>query len=327
MKTDADEISKADPASGRGPHPSAKLSVRWRRGASRFRKFVFFLVALSLVFLDPLIKLSFVAAQSQLQSYILLIPFVFAYLIYIRRDRLPPESSTSIARCILPFLVGSAALTLAFAFPRFSASASPSDHLAFTILAFVCFIAAGGYLILGKAWMRSLAFPFFFLIFFVPLPDQIVYWLETGSKLASADASALFFKISGTPFLRESTVFMLPGMVIEVAQECSGIRSSLVLFITSLVAAHLFLESPWRRIILVALVIPLGIIRNGLRILTIGLLCVHYGPEMIHSVIHRRGGPFFFVLSLIPLFLLLWWLRRGDSKPSEETTKAGRPGV
>jgi hypothetical protein len=33
---------------------------------------------------------------------------------------------------------------------------------------------------------------------------------------------------------------------------------------------------------------------------------------MINSVIHRRGGPFFFAASLIPLFLLLWWLRRGE---------------
>ena len=63
---------------------------------------------------------------------------------------------------------------------------------------------------------------------------------------------------------------------------------------------------------LVAAVIPLGILRNGLRILFIGLLCVHVGPEMIHSVFHRRGGPPFFVLSLIPLFVLLWWLRRGE---------------
>ena len=111
-------------------------------------------------------------------------------------------------------------------------------------------------------------------------------------------------------------VFALPGMIIEVAQECSDIRSSLVLFITSLVAAYLFLHSPWRRLVLVAFVIPLGILRNGVRIVVIGLLCVHYGPQMIHSVIHRKGGPFFFALSLIPLFLLLWWLRRGEANRS-----------
>jgi exosortase/archaeosortase family protein len=57
-------------------------------------------------------------------------------------------------------------------------------------------------------------------------------------------------------------------------------------------------------------------LRNGFRILVIGLLCVNVGPQMIHSVIHRRGGPVFFVLSLIPLLLLLWWLRRGEIRAS-----------
>jgi exosortase/archaeosortase family protein len=86
------------------------------------------------------------------------------------------------------------------------------------------------------------------------------------------------------------------------------------LFITSLLASHLFLRSPWRRIVLVAFVIPLGNLRNGFRILVIGLLCVHVGPHMIDSIIHRQGGPLFFALSLVPLFLLLWWLERQERK-------------
>mgnify|MGYP003908365983 CR=1 FL=1 len=35
---------------------------------------------------------------------------------------------------------------------------------------------------------------------------------------------------------RDGLVFKLPGIEMQVAQECSGIRSSLVLFITGLVA-------------------------------------------------------------------------------------------
>jgi len=104
----------------------------------------------------------------------------------------------------------------------------------------------------------------------------------------------------------------LPGIVIQVAQECSGIRSSWVLFITSVVASHLFLKSTWRRVALVAFVIPLGIVRNAFRILVIGLLCVHVGPHMADSAIHRQGGPFFFVLSLGPLYFFLWRLRHGE---------------
>ena len=160
--------------------------------------------------------------------------------------------------------------------------------------------------------MRAAAFPMAFLIFIVPLPDSAADFLENASKLASADVANVLFIATGTPVLRDGTVFLLPGIAIEVAKECSGIRSSLVLFITSLLASYLFLRSPWRRASLVAAVIPLGLLRNGVRILTISLLCVHVGPQMINSVIHRRGGPFFFAASLIPLFLLLWWLRRGE---------------
>jgi exosortase/archaeosortase family protein len=100
----------------------------------------------------------------------------------------------------------------------------------------------------------------------------------------------------------------------EVADECSGIRSSLVLFITSLLAGHLFLNTPWKRAVLTLVVIPIAIVRNGFRIFTIGMLCVHIDPSMINSPIHKRGGPLFFALSLIPFFLLLAWLRRTERK-------------
>ena len=63
---------------------------------------------------------------------------------------------------------------------------------------------------------------------------------------------------------------------------------------------------------LVAFVIPLAVLRNGFRIFTIGWLCIEFGPHMIDSFLHRRGGPVFFAASLVPLFALLWWLRRGD---------------
>jgi exosortase len=132
--------------------------------------------------------------------------------------------------------------------------------------------------------------------------------------LASAEAAALFFSIAGTPMVREGTVFELPGIAIQVARECSGIHSSWVLFITGLLASHLFLRTRWRKIVLVAFVIPLGILRNGFRIFVIGMLCVHIGPYMIGSMIHRQGGPFFFALSLVPLFLLLLWLRRRERR-------------
>jgi exosortase C (VPDSG-CTERM-specific) len=313
-KTETGELSEADTAATPLPCPPTNPIAREHHNSSRFLSFVLFLVAISLVFLSPLLKLFIVARHSEVHSYILLTPFVFAYLVHIRRDKVPVDPKSSLLGCVILSALGLVALALGFGSPEFSAQASPSDHLSLIIFAFVCFVASGGFLFLGKGWMRGWMFPFAFLIFLVPLPTEAVDWLERASQVASADAADLLFTLSGTPILRDGMVFQLPGMVIEVAQECSGIRSSLVLFITSLVAAHLFLNATWARIVLVAFVIPLGILRNGFRIMVIGLLCVHYGPGMINSIIHRRGGPLFFALSLVPLFLLLLWLRKVDVK-------------
>jgi exosortase C (VPDSG-CTERM-specific) len=199
-----------------------------------------------------------------------------------------------------------------------------NDYMTLIALSFVCFVIAGTFLFLGSKWARSAMFPLFFLAFMIPLPEAAVDLLENASKEASAEVANWLFLISGTPFLRNGTLFQLPGITIAVAKECSGIRSSLVLVITSLLAANMFLRTTWRRALLVCAVIPLGLLRNGLRILVISLLCVHIGPEMIDSTIHRRGGPFFFAASLIPLFLLLWWLRRGEVTATRRNSDMGK---
>jgi exosortase len=160
--------------------------------------------------------------------------------------------------------------------------------------------------------MAAAAFPFAFLIFLMPLPDATANFLENASVLASTEVTSFLFNVTDTPVLRRGTVFELPGITIQVAQECSGIRSSWVLLITGLLAGNMLLRSNWRRALLVTFVVPLGIIRNGFRVWVIGTLCVHAGPQMIDSAIHRRGGPLFFALSLIPFLVFLWWLRRRD---------------
>ena len=265
---------------------------------------------LTLLFVQPLAKLVTHALQYELYSHIPLVPAIAGYLLYVKPRRVTTYRSSIIGTVMLG-AVGFAALTAAFAL---RGSLSVNDHLAVMTLAYVSFLASGGFLFLGSAWMAAAAFPVAFLVFMVPLPDAAVHWVETASVAASADVAVLFFQITGTPLLREGMLLALPGIVLEVGRECSGIRSSWVLFITSLLASHLFLQSPWRRFVLVAFVIPLGIVRNGFRILVIGLLCVQVGPHMIDSVIHRRGGPLFFVLSLVPLFGLLWWLRRREQR-------------
>lgn len=298
--------------------PAGEKSGPWEkwRDLSRPRRLRFggctgYFVVLTLLFIQPLTMLMRYAAQSTLDSYIVLVPFISGYLLYIRRGLLFNSYRSSIVGAVTLGGVGIAALAAGV---EWRASLSVNDDLTLMALAYVTLLSAGGFLFLGSQWMRAAAFPIAFLIFMVPLPDAAVNWLENTSAAASAEAAALFFNIVGTPLVRHGTVFELPRIVIQVAQECSGIHSSWVLFLSSLIASHLFLRTRWRRAALVAFVIPLGILRNGFRILVIGLLCVHVGPQMIDSSIHHRGGGLFFALSLVPLFLLLWYLRRQERR-------------
>jgi exosortase C (VPDSG-CTERM-specific) len=289
---------------------------RYQPDFSRRQKRLFgyavFVAVLGLAFVKPLSALIIHAIQSDIHSHILLIPFISAYLIFLRRDRLPKDYAASPGLASILLLLGLVTVAAARIFSTTDPPLSQNDHLSLMAFSFVCFLAAGGFLFLGVRWVAAVAFPMIFLIFMIPLPDRALHFLETASQVASTEAAALFFALTGTPMLRDGAVFQLPGITIEVAQECSGIRSSYVLFITTLAASYLFLKNPWRRALLIAFVIPLAILRNGFRVWLIGSLCVEFGPHMIDSVIHHRGGPIFFALSLIPLFLLLWWLRKGE---------------
>ncbi len=285
------------------------MDEKQRAERLRLAGVVAYLGLLALFFGKDLYSLGIHAAGNELHSHILLIPLISAYLVHIQGSSLPREYRSSIIPATLFACAGIAA---AFFAHRAPGRISENDYLSLIALAVILLVIAGGFLFLGAAWMRRVTFPAAFLLFAIPMPDAMAETLENWSKLGSAETASWFFTLSGVPVLRDGVFFQLPGITLEVAQECSGIRSSWVLLITSVLAAYLFLRTPWRRALLVLLVIPLGLLRNGFRILVIGLLCVYVGPEMIHSFIHHRGGPIFFVISLVPLFLILKWLRRQE---------------
>ena len=284
----------------------------------QLRRFLFVAFGLALCFSKPLFDLVRFAASDELYSHILIVPLVSLYLIWNGRHSLasklaPPTSGFCHDRAWIPLSIGGSILGIYWLSVRAGWPARPNDYLSSHIFAFVLLLTGVCFLYLNSHALRTVAFPLAFLMFLVPLPAFMRNWIEVFFQNASADAAYLMLNLSGTAVIRHGLEMRVPGMTFTVGQECSGIHSSLVLFITSLLAGHLLLRSPWKKTVLVLAVIPLGILRNGFRIFIIAQLCIHIGPDMINSVIHRRGGPIFFVLSLLPLFLLIWLLWRSES--------------
>jgi exosortase C (VPDSG-CTERM-specific) len=267
----------------------------------RLRLFAIGTAILIAAFSITLVKLAGFALREDLFSYIMLIPFASGYLISCRREDF--EMSYTPANGMAAGLGALAAVFLTFSF--FQAESAETATLALRTLSFVFAWIAIAVWALGGRFMRVIMFPAAFLVFLTPLPPELVDAIERGLQHASAEMASWLFPVADIPFFRTGLAFQLPNIKIEVAPECSGIRSTLVLFITSLLAGYLLLDKSWQRTALALLVIPLGIFRNAFRIVTLGWLCTHYGAEMIHSPIHHRGGPVFFAISLLPLLAML----------------------
>lgn len=282
---------------------SAKTAARTRNIL-----FLFFTIGAFAIFSQYLLELYYRTQESELYSHIILIPFVSGYFFYYSRKEITAQSAYGLVSGPL-FILGAAIL---FILGNISPGLSENDYLAVMVLSSVIFWAGGFLFFHGARSAVCAAFPLLFLVFMVPVPEsmlnKIIYMLQSGS----AEVASVLFSISGTPVHRDGFVFHLPGLNIEVAKQCSGIRSSLVLFIAGVIASHLFLKSWWRKGLLMLFIIPIAIFKNGLRIMALTLFGYYVDERAFSGAMHSRGGILFFLLAMLMLGGVLWALKRSE---------------
>ena len=89
---------------------------------------------------------------------------------------------------------------------------------------------------------------------------------------------------------RDGLIISIPGLDLEVASECSSIRSSTMLIVITLVLAHLFLQSRRRKVFLLAASLPLAVVKNAIRIFTIAELGTRVDPAYLDGKLHHTTG-------------------------------------
>ena len=256
---------------------------------------------------EPLSSLSALVFKNDTFAYIPLIPMVSLYFVFIERKSIFSMISYGWQIGSALIVPGTIGLVLARLNPWHLSSHNQSSLM---VLAFV-FLWSGAFaLFFGSQSFQKASFPLMFLLFMIPIPEpllsQAVFMLQQGS----AKAAEWIFGIFGVPYLREGLDFALPGVTIRVAEECSGIRSSLALMITTVLASHLFLRKAWNKLLLCAVVVPIAMFKNGLRIATLSTLAVYVNPGFLHGRLHHQGGIVFFLIALVPMGLLLVLLQK-----------------
>jgi exosortase len=280
------------------------FSMQIRNGLS-----LLLLLAAVAWFWQPLVTLFSLTQQQEHYSHIVLIPCLSLYALYL--DRKAIFASREWSPWLGSMLIGLGALGYWLA----DSATFAADQLSMMILALVVMCWGIFVSCFGITLCRKVSFGLLFLLFMVPLPSFLLDAIIGFLQRSSAEATDVLFSLLGIPVFRQGFVFSLSNFTIHVAEECSGIRSTLSLFITSLVAGHFFLRSAWAKMGLVAVVVPLAIVKNAFRIVGLSLLANYVDPTFItNSALHHSGGIPLFLLSLVVLFSLVWLLRRSERK-------------
>jgi len=261
-----------------------------------------------LVFAKPISGLIQLANRDESASHILLIPFISVWLLYSERKELLPAIGFSpwpaLALFIPSILVGFASLNCN--------ACSPKDQLSLYTLSLILLLGTGFVFVFGVETAKASWFGLAFLLFAVPLPDAVLDKVIYGLQAGSAAVAELFFNLSGAPVLREGFVFRLPRLSIEVAQECSGIRSSLALLILAVLVTHFSFRPLWKKLVFVLAGLCMMLIKNGIRIATLTLLANYVNPDFLNGRLHHQGGIVFFLIGLGLLVPVYWLLRKGE---------------
>jgi len=281
------------------------ISVTARNGL-----LLFLLLTTIAVFWKPLSALYSLTQEQLHYSHLLLVPFVSLYVFYRNRKVILTSGEWSPWAGI--FMVGLGAI----GYWEADRATSGIDYVSFATLALVVVIWGIFLLCYGLGTLRKFSFGLLFLLCMAPFPAGLLHAIIVFLQHSAAEVTGVGFSLLGIPVIRNDIVFGLPNITIRVDEGCSAIRSALSLVITSIVAGHFFLRSTWTKLSLVATVVPIAIINNGVRIVGLSLLANYVDKSfLLDGRLHDLVGHLVFVFSIIILIVLISLLRRLEQRP------------
>lgn len=266
------------------------------------------------VFRSPAEQLLSMSSHNELYSHIPLIPVISLCILIFRRKSILADLSWGWRAGFALLALGLGVLVGA----NRICGLDQHDYLSMAMSGAVLWLIGGFVLAYGGKAFKEAMFPLLFLVFVIPIPTFVLDPLVDLLLIGSAYSTELIFSLTGVPVYREGFTFALPGITIEVAQQCSGIRSSIALIITSVFAGYLFLQKGWNRFILVLSFFPITVFKNALRIVTLSLLASYVDTRFITgSWLHKSGGIPFFAVGLALMAPVLWALMKAEKRSSK----------
>ena len=170
----------------------------------------------------------------------------------------------------------------------------------------------------GRAWLRHSLFPYFLFLFSFPLGQKLEFITFHLRQLVSW-LSEKTAHILGIDVIRVGTQLLDPSgsYGFDVEAPCSGMRSLIAIFLLATVYGFVVFRSPWKRLLLMALALPLSVLGNLVRMLFI-IIAAEIGGQPLGQLRPRRRPAG----NHQPRSL-----RAGNSRPVAGGPVAGKPGI
>lgn len=283
------------------------------------QRFLLMNLAFLLLFFSPLKELLKTYWNDGTLTYIPMVPIISAFLIYNDRNEIFSCRKSSNLAGYASLVTGMLLFALS---GMHNEVIAPDSSGALTVVSLILVWVGGFIIVHGMEVTRKAAFPLLFLLFAVPIPEIVMDHVVTLLQRGSAEISYCFINASGIPVDREGFVFHLPALDIEVAKECSGIRSFLSLVILGALTARYFLRTWWTRGLLLLSLVPVAIIKNAFRIFSLSFLSISVDIRVLESDLHRKGGVLFFLLAIVLSGGIVVLLRKIENRHQERVVSS-----
>ena len=162
------------------------------------------------------------------------------------------------------------------------------------------------WLMIGTKAAKTILFPLVFMLFSIPVGEQLIPYLQE----IAADGSVALLQLTGVPLFRSGLYIEIPQGRFLVAEACSGVSFFIASFVIGSLYAYLNLTSVKRRATFVAISLIFPVLANIVRVY--GIILIAYWTDMEHAAgaDHLIYGWFFFAFVIICLLGIGELIRR-----------------
>lgn len=155
----------------------------------------------------------------------------------------------------------------------------------------------------GPGALRKHWFLLVYMAFLVPMPGWAMDQATQPLKAFVSQAATELMRGMGVPVFREGVTLYIASYQLLVEDACAGMNSLMGLISTSLFYIHVLHGARWRyALLLVALIVPVAISANLVRITLLVLLTWFYGDAVAQGFLHFTAGFLLFALALTLIF-------------------------